>query len=472
MNSNEEMKKMGFATQAIHAGHMKNTFGALATPIYQTSTFIFDSAEQGGRRFALEEDGYIYSRLGNPSCAEIEAKVAMLEGGEAALATASGMGAITSAVWTNIEKGDHILAAKTLYGCTFAYLNHGVTKFGIDVDFIDMTDLDLVKKSLKKNTKIVYLETPANPNMTIIDIEKVAKIVHDYNKDCVVIVDNTYCSPYIQKPLSLGADMVVHSATKYLNGHGDVIAGFVISRKDLVDKARLEGVAKIVHDYNKDCVVIVDNTYCSPYIQKPLSLGADMVVHSATKYLNGHGDVIAGFVISRKDLVDKARLVGVKDFTGSVLAPFNAYLINRGLKTLEIRMERHCYNAMKVAEFLEKHPKIASIQYPGLKSFGAYEVAKKQMKLPGAMMSFELKGGLEAGKKLMNSVKLCTLAVSLGDCETLIQHPASMTHSPYTQEERLNAGITDGMVRLSVGLENVDDIIADLKQAKRSKSVV
>lgn len=396
MNSNEEMKKMGFATQAIHAGHMKNTFGALATPIYQTSTFIFDSAEQGGRRFALEEDGYIYSRLGNPSCAEIEAKVAMLEGGEAALATASGMGAITSAVWTNIEKGDHILAAKTLYGCTFAYLNHGVTKFGIDVDFIDMTDLDLVKKSLKKNTKIVYLETPANPNMTIIDIEK---------------------------------------------------------------------VSKIVHDYNKDCVVIVDNTYCSPYIQKPLSLGADMVVHSATKYLNGHGDVIAGFVISRKDLVDKARLVGVKDFTGSVLAPFNAYLINRGLKTLEIRMERHCYNAMKVAEFLEKHPKIASIQYPGLKSFGAYEVAKKQMKLPGAMMSFELKGGLEAGKKLMNSVKLCTLAVSLGDCETLIQHPASMTHSPYTQEERLNAGITDGMVRLSVGLENVDDIIADLKQA-------
>lgn len=396
MNSKKEMEKMGFSTRAIHAGHFSNKFGALATPIYQTSTFIFDNAEQGGRRFALEEEGYIYSRLGNPSCAEIEDKLASLEEGEAALAVASGMGAITSAIWTNVEKGSHILAAKTLYGCTFAYLNHGVTKFGVEVDFIDMTDLNLIKKSLKPNTKIVYIETPANPNMTIIDIKE---------------------------------------------------------------------VSKIVHKYNKDCVVIVDNTYCTPYIQKPLTLGADLVVHSATKYLNGHGDVIAGFVVGRKDLVDQARLVGVKDMTGSVLAPFNAYLINRGLKTLEIRMERHCKNALKVAKFLEKHPKVESIQYPGLKSFKEYDIAKKQMSLPGAMMSFELKGGLKAGITLMNNVKLCTLAVSLGDCETLIQHPASMTHSPYTQEERLNAGITDGMVRLSVGLEDAEDIIADLNQA-------
>lgn len=396
MNTNEEMKKMGFSTRAIHAGHSSNKFGALATPIYQTSTFIFDNAEQGGRRFALEEDGYIYSRLGNPSCDEIEKKVAMLEEGEAGLATASGMGAITSAIWTNVEAGSHILAAKTLYGCTFAYLTHGITKFGVEVDFIDMTDIELVKKSLKKNTTIVYLETPANPNMTIVDIEQ---------------------------------------------------------------------ISKIAHEFNKDCVVIVDNTYCSPYIQKPLTLGADLVVHSATKYLNGHGDVIAGFVVGSKELVDKARLVGVKDMTGSVLAPFNAYLINRGLKTLEIRMERHCQNAQKVAEFLEKHPKVESIEYPGLKSFKYYDLAKKQMKLPGAMMSFELKGGIEAGITLMNSVKLCTLAVSLGDCETLIQHPASMTHSPYTKEERLAAGITDGMVRLSVGLESAEDIIEDLKEA-------
>ena len=212
-------------------------------------------------------------------------------------------------------------------------------------------------------------------------------------------------------------------------------------------------------------MVIVDNTYCTPYIQKPLSLGADLVVHSATKYLNGHGDVIAGFVVGSAELVAQARLVGLKDMTGAVLSPFEAYLINRGLKTLHLRMERHCENAMKIAEFLEKHEQVASIQYPGLKSFKFYDLAKKQMRLPGAMISFELKGGIEAGRTLMNSVKLCTLAVSLGDCETLIQHPATMTHSPYTAEERAKAGITDGMVRLSVGLENVDDLIADLDQA-------
>ena len=249
---------------------------------------------------------------------------------------------------------------------------------------------------MKENTKIVYLETPANPNMDICDIEE---------------------------------------------------------------------VAKRVHEKNKDCLVIVDNTYCTPYIQRPLTLGADMVVHSATKYLNGHGDVIAGFAVGRKELIDQVRLVGIKDCTGAVLAPFNAYLILRGMKTLQIRMDKHCSNAMKVAEFLEKHPKVKSIQYPGLKSFKYYDVAKKQMALPGAMIAFEIEGGKEAGAKLMNSVKLCTLAVSLGDAETLIQHPASMTHSPYTAEERAAAGISEGLIRLSVGLENADDIIEDLKQA-------
>ncbi len=395
MNTKEEMLKMGFATKAIHAGHEDNKYGTLATPIYQSSTFIFDNAEQGGRRFALEEDGYIYSRLGNPSCDEIEKKVAMLEEAEAGLATGSGMGAITSAIWTNVEAGDHIIASKTLYGCTFAYLEHGIKKFGVEVDFVDITNLEEVKKAMKPNTKIVYIETPANPNMTIADIEGLGKIAHS----------------------------------------------------------------------QEGCILIVDNTYCTPYIQKPITLGADIVVHSATKYLNGHGDVIAGFVIGSQELVNKARLVGVKDMTGSVLSPFNAYLINRGLKTLPIRMDKHCANAMKIAEFLESHPAVESIEYPGLKSFKYYDLAKKQMALPGAMMSFDLKGGLEAGITVMNSVKLCTLAVSLGDCETLIQHPASMTHSPYTPEERAAAGISEGMVRLSVGLEDADDLIEDLKQA-------
>lgn len=390
------MKKLAFDTRAIHAGYEPNKFGALATPIYQTSTFIFDSAEQGGRRFALEEEGYIYSRLGNPTNTALENKVADLENGEAALSTASGMGAITSAIWPHIAQGDHLLAAKTLYGCTFAYLSHGLTKFGVEVDFVDTSILEDVKKALKKNTKIVYLETPANPTMALTDIEAIAKMAHENNPECLVIVDNTY------------------------------------------------------------------NT---PYIQRPLDLGADIVVHSATKYLNGHGDVIAGFAVGRKELIDVARLVGVKDMTGAVLSPFDAFLINRGLKTLPIRMEKHCANAQKVAEFLEKHPAVESVAYPGLKSFPQADLVKKQMKLPGAMIAFELKGGIEAGRTVMNNVKLCTLAVSLGDCETLIQHPATMTHSPYSEEERHASGISDGLVRLSVGLENAEDIINDLDQA-------
>lgn len=396
MNSKDEIKKMHFETKAIHGGYEKNKYGALATPIYQTSTFIFDSAEQGGNRFALEEDGYIYSRLGNPTNTQLEEKVALLEEGEACVSTASGMGAITSTFWPFIKCGDHVIAAKTLYGYTFAFLEHSVSKMGVEVDFVDITNVDNILNSIKENTKIVYLETPANPNMDMCDIKLVA--------------------------------------TK-------------------------------VHEINKDCLVIVDNTYCTPYIQRPLTLGADIVVHSATKYLNGHGDVIAGFAVGRKELIDQIRLVGVKDCTGAVLAPFNAYLVLRGMKTLQIRMEKHCQNAMKVAEFLEKHPKVKNIEYPGLKSFKYYEIAKKQMNLPGAMIAFEIEGGKEAGVKLMNSVKLCTLAVSLGDAETLIQHPASMTHSPYTPEERTAAGISEGLIRLSVGLENADDIIEDLKNA-------
>jgi methionine-gamma-lyase len=384
---------MGFATKAIHGGHVENSPGALATPIYQTSTFKFESAEQGGRRFALEEGGYIYTRLGNPNNNQLEEKVAMLEGAEAAVSMASGMGAITSALWTALKAGDHVIAAETLYGCTFAFLNHGLSRYGVEVTFVDTKDPENVRKAMRPNTKVVYLESPANPTMDIADIETISKIAH-----------------------------------------------------------QTEG-----------CMVFVDNTYCTPYIQRPIELGADVVLHSATKYLNGHGDVIAGVAAGKKEFIDQVKLFGIKDITGSVLSPFDAYLICRGMKTLAIRMEKHCENAMKVAEFLESHPAIDRVFYPGLKSFPQYELAKKQMSLPGAMISFELKGGVEAGKKLMNNVKLCTLAVSLGDAETLIQHPASMTHSPYTPEERAESGITDGLVRLSVGLEDVEDIIADLK---------
>ena len=389
-----EIKKCGLGTTAIHAGTLKNLYGTLAMPIYQTSTFIFDSAEQGGKRFALEEAGYIYTRLGNPTTTVLEDKIAALEEGEAAVATSSGMGAISSTLWTVLKAGDHIVTDKTLYGCTFALMCHGLTRFGIDVTFVDTSNLDEVKNAMKENTRVVYLETPANPNLKIVDIEALAKLAHT----------------------------------------------------------------------NPNTLVIVDNTFATPYMQKPLTLGADVVVHSVTKYINGHGDVIAGLVITNKALADQIRFVGLKDMTGAVLGPQDAYYIIRGMKTFEIRMERHCKNARKVVEFLNNHPKIERVYYPGLETHPGYEIAKKQMKDFGAMISFELKGGFEAGKTLLNSLKLCSLAVSLGDTETLIQHPASMTHSPYTKEEREAAGITDGLVRLSVGLENVEDIIADLEQ--------
>ena len=389
-----EMKKIGLGTTAIHSGTVKNLYGTLAVPIYQTSTFIFDSAEQGGKRFALEEAGYIYTRLGNPTTTVLEEKIAALEEGEAAVAMSSGMGAISSTLWTILKAGDHIVTDKTLYGCTFALMCHGLTRFGVEVSFVDTSNLEEVKNAMKENTRVVYLETPANPNLKIVDLEEISKIAHT----------------------------------------------------------------------NSNTLVVVDNTFATPYIQKPLKLGVDIVVHSVTKYLNGHGDVIAGLVVTNKTLADQIRFIGLKDMTGAVLGPQDAYYIVRGMKTFEIRMERHCKNAKVVAEFLDKHPKIEKVYYPGLETHEGYNIVKKQMKDFGGMISFELKGGYEAGKSLLNNLKLCSLAVSLGDTETLIQHPASMTHSPYTKEEREAAGITDGLVRLSVGLENVEDIIADLEQ--------
>lgn len=390
----ENLKNQKFATKTIHGGYKKDSSGALTTPIYQTSTFVFDNAEQGGRRFALEEGGYIYTRLGNPTNTQLEEKVALLEGAEACVSTASGIGAITSALWTALKAGDHVVASKTLYGCTYAMFNHGISRYGVEITFVDAANLDEVKAAMRENTKVVYLETPANPDLKLVDIEAVSKVAHE----------------------------------------------------------------------TEGCIVMVDNTFCTPYIQRPLELGADVVIHSATKYLNGHGDVIAGFVVGKLDFINQVRLFGIKDMTGSVLSPFDAYLIIRGMKTLQIRMDRHCKNAMEVAKFLESHENVTKINYPGLESFPQYELAKKQMDLPGGMIAFEVKGGLEAGKKLLNSLELCVLAVSLGDCETLIQHPASMTHSPYTPEERAEAGISEGLIRISVGLEDVEDIIADLKQ--------
>lgn len=385
----------GFGTKAIHGGKMKDTqYGALTMPIYQTSTFEFDCCEQGGRRFAGEEKGYIYTRLGNPSISAVENKVALLEGGEACAAASSGMGAVSACLWSIAGAGKHILADETLYGCTFALLNHGMTRYGVEVTFVDTSDLEQVKANLKENTVCVYLETPANPNLKISDIQAVAELAHAYN-------------PAIQ--------------------------------------------------------VVCDNTFASPYLQRPLELGADVVIHSATKYLNGHGDVIAGFVVGTEAFINEVKMFGLKDMTGATLGPFEAFLIMRGLKTMEIRMERHCANAKRVAEYLVKQEKVERVYYPGLETHPGYEIAKKQMQDFGAMISFEVKGGKEGGMKFVNSLSMIPIAVSLGDAETLVQHPASMTHSVYTEEELKAAGISAGLIRLSVGLENAEDIIADLE---------
>ncbi len=389
-----DLKNMGFATRQIHAGKQSNSAGALCTPIYQTSTFEFSTVQQGGRRFAGQEGGYIYTRVGNPSQSQAEEKLASLEGGEAAVATASGMGAISAALWSSVKAGDEILASDTLYGCTYSLLTHGLPEFGVKVTMVDMTNLDNIREKLTDKTKVVYFETPCNPTLKILDIAAISQLVHSFNPEIRVIVDNTFCSPYLQRPLELGADTVVHSATKYINGHGDVIAGFIVGKADFID---------LCHNF------------------------------------------------------------GIKDMTGSVLSPFDAFLISRGLKTLDIRMERHCANAMKVAHFLHDHPAVEKVYYPGLEDFEGYEIAKKQMRLPGGMMSVELKGSREKVANALNKLQLCTIAVSLGDAETLIEHPASMTHSTYNSEELKMSGISESLVRISVGLEDPEDIIADMK---------
>lgn len=388
--------KFGFSTRQIHVGKHKNNAGALCDPIYQTSTFMFESVEQGGARFAGAESGYIYSRLANPTTISVEEKIASLENGEAAIATASGMGAITAALYCSVVAGDEIVADETLYGCTFAFLSKEITLLGVKVTFVNLNDTNALKAALSEKTKVVYFETPCNPTMRVVDIKE---------------------------------------------------------------------VADIAHSFNKDIKVIVDNTFCSPYLQRPLDLGADVVVHSATKYINGHGDVIAGFIVGNKEFMEQARGVGIAHMTGAVMSPFNAFLISRGLKTLSIRMDKHCDNAMKLAKYLEAHPAVDKVYYPGLESFEGHEIAKKQMDNFGGMIAIELKADKNASASTINKLKLCTIAVSLGDSETLVEHPASMTHSTHSPEELEAAGISEGLVRISVGLEDIEDIIADFEQA-------
>ena len=388
------MQDTSLSTRVIHAGESKDPHGSVIMPIYQTSTFVFDSCEQGGRRFAGQESGYIYTRLGNPTLSACEEKIANLEKGEAAALTSSGMGAISATLWTVLKAGDHLIADDTLYGCTHALLEKGLTKFDVSVDFIDTSVPGNVKKHLKPNTRVVYFETPANPTLQIIDINRVVEEAHS----------------------------------------------------------------------QENVLVIADNTFSSPIVTRPLEHGVDIVVHSVTKYINGHSDVVAGCIISNANMINAIKMEGIKDMTGCVLSPHDAFLVSRGMCTLDLRVKRASKNAMKIAEMLKDHPAVESVNYPGLSSHPGHEIAKKQMDYFGSMISFNLKGGVEAGKKLLNGLKLFTLAVSLGGCESLIEHPASMTHACVPKHEREAAGITDGMVRMSVGVEGVEDLMNDLKQ--------
>jgi methionine-gamma-lyase len=385
---------MRLETKATHVGQGPEPYtGSIVTPIYQTSTFVFPSVEEGAARFSGESDGFIYTRIGNPTLAALEKCVSALENGEKAIAFASGMSAISSVVIAMVSAGDHIVADKCVYGSVYTLFDEVLTRFGVEVDFVDCSEPEQVERAVKPNTKLIYFESPANPVIKLVDIEAMVQI------------------------------------------------------------AKKHGI-----------MTMMDNTFMSPVFQRPIEWGADVVVHSATKYLGGHGDLIGGIAVGSKGFMDHVAATTQKDL-GGVLGPFDAWLILRGIRTLHVRMERHEYNAMKVAEFLENHPGVERVYYPGFESHPQHELAKKQMTGFGGMIAVELKGGFQAGKTLMDSVRLCHLAVSLGETSTLVQHPASMTHSVMTPEARQAAGISDGLIRVSVGLEHVDDIIADLSQA-------
>jgi methionine-gamma-lyase len=388
-----DTKKLGFNTKMVHAGASKDAYGSAVTPIYQTSTFSFDNAQTGADRFAGRADGFIYTRIANPTIRALERNVAELENGFDGIATASGMGAVSVVYMALLSQGAHLVSTGSVYGPSRSLIEQQFSRFGVQYSYIDTSDLENVRQAIRPNTKMVYLESPSNPAMLVTDIRAVSELAHRHG--ALVVVDNTFASPCLQKPLDLGADVVLHSVTKFINGHADVVGGIIVVKDPAVYK----------------------------------QLRAMMVI------------------------------LGVN------MDPHQAFLVNRGVKTLSLRVERAQENAMKIARWLESHPKVKWVRYVGLESHPQHELVKRQMSGFGSMMSFELKGGFEAGRNLMDNVHLATLAVSLGGVETLIEHPASMTHAGMSQADRLEAGITDGLVRYSVGIEDVEDLIADLEQA-------
>ena len=386
-------KKLGINSRMIHGGEFENPLGSATVPIYQTSTFFFESADHGARCFSGEDDGYIYTRIGNPTINALETLVADLESGFHGIATSSGMAAVNTIYMALLSKGDHMVSSAAVYGPSRVVMEQHWSRFGVESTYVNTADIEEVKAAIRPNTKILYVETPANPTMDITDLEACAKLAHE--NGMLLVVDNTFCSPYLQRPLEMRAVVVFHSMPKFLNGHADIVAGMIVTK---------------------------DKTLGSKLKSMMVTMGCNM-------------------------------------------DPHQAYMVIRGIRTLGLRIERSQANAMKIAAYLENHPKVEWVMYPGLPSHPQHALAVKQMDGFGSMISFELKGGLKAGKILMDNVKVAILAVSLGGVETLIQHPASMTHSKVPAEAKLKAGITDGLVRYSVGIEDVDDLIGDLEQA-------
>jgi len=383
-----------FATLAVHAGEAPcPVTGALDTPIYQSTTFACADSDELAALFGEQKFGFVYTRWGNPTIHTLEKKLAMLEGAAAALAAASGMAAISSAILCYVRAGDHIVAARSLYGGAYNLLNKTLPRLGVTTTFVGSTRVEDFEKALQPSTRLIYFETPSNPVLEILDIAALAQL------------------------------------------------------------ARSRGIPSMI-----------DNTFASPALQQPLALGVTVSLHSSTKYLCGHGDAMGGIVLGPKDYIYKLSHEIVRDF-GGVSSPFNAWLILRGIRTLHLRMAAHCANAQRVAEFLAQHPGIRRVNYPGLPGHPGHDLAKQQMKAFGAMISFEAKDGYEGGKRVMDRVKLFARAASLGDTRSLIIHPASTSHRAVPPEQRLAVGITDGLVRLSVGIEAVEDLIADLDQA-------
>ena len=386
-------KRQRIDTRLVHAGHRADPTGSVTVPIYQTSTFAFRSAEHGAALFGGADDGYIYTRIGNPTIRALEEAVGELENGVRGIATSSGMGAVTVAYMALLDQGAHLVSTASVYGPSRTLVEKHLSRFGVQGTFVDTTDLEVVRRAMRPGTKLVYVETPSNPAMQVTDLAAVAKIAHE--RGARLVVDNTFASPYLQRPLDLGADVSLHSVTKFINGHADVVGGIVVAKDKELD-ARLRPLM--------------------------IALGCNM-------------------------------------------DPHQAFLVLRGLRTLGIRIERSQVGALAVANWLEDRPEIEWVRYIGLPSHPQHELAKRQMSGFGSMISFELKGGVEAGRAVMDHVKLATLAVSLGGVESLIEHPASMTHAGMSREHRLEAGITDGLVRYSVGIEDAEDLIADLEQA-------